>query len=260
MEILADTHAHIYPVHDPAALIGGAAGRLRRAAKTADPIPALLLAEGRGHNYFDRLRDGSHGLPGNFQVEPPVEGGAVRVSRGGGESVWIFAGRQIAAGEGVEILALTLAGGVGDGLPAEAAVAEVLARGGVPVLAWAPGKWSFRRAAVVGRLLDTFGPGQLLLGDSSLRPLGWPEPAPMRDPDRRVLAGSDPLPLPGEEARAGGYGIRLSGEFDRGRPVTSIRRLLTDTSVPVGRIGRRDPPWRAAFRLVRHRLRKGGAR
>ncbi len=260
MEIFADTHVHVYPVHDPEVLFRRGVGQLRRAGGSPSAACVLFLAEGRGFDFFARLRDGSSGLDRGFNVEPTEEAGAVRVTEEGGGSAWIIAGRQIVAAEGVEILALTLTGGVEDGRPAPEAVSAVLAGGGVPVLAWAPGKWMFRRAKVVRDLLGEFGPRQLLLGDTSLRPLGWPAPSAMRDPSRRVLAGSDPLPLAGEEVRAGTYGVRLSGEFDPRRPVTSLRRLLFDPATPIQRIGRRDTPWRSAGRLLRHHRRKQGPR
>ncbi len=258
MKIIADTHIHIYPVHDPAELIRRAARRLVRASSSPNPVFVLFLAEGRGFDFFGRLRNGSHGLPGTFNVEPADEPEAVRVTLEE-DTVWILAGRQVATAERVEILALTLAGGVEDGRPAAETVEAVLAGGGIPVLAWAPGKWMFRRAAVVRSLLKTFGPDRLLLGDTSLRPLGWPEPAAMREPGRKVVAGSDPLPRSGEEARAGSYGVALEGDFDGLRPAASLRRLLADPEAPLRRVGRRDPPWRTAFRLLRHHLGKRGS-
>lgn len=260
MEILADTHVHVYPVYDPAVLIRRGVRRLRRSAGTPSAACALFLAEGRGFDFFSRLRDGSAGLDSGLNVEREEEIGAVRVTESGGESIWIIAGRQIVTAERVEILALTLTGGVEDGRPSAETVEAVLAQGGVPVLAWAPGKWMFRRASVIESLLDRFGPQQLSLGDTTLRPLGWPAPAPMRDPSRRVLAGSDPLPLAGEEARVGSYGVRLAGGFDPRLPVTSFRKLLTDPDTPIQLIGRRDTPWRAAGRLFRHHRQKRGPR
>ncbi len=258
LEIIADTHIHIYPDHDPAALIIQSARRLARAASSADPVCALFLAEAGGFSYFDRLSDGTHGLPERFLVEGTDSDGAVSVKWGEGESVLILAGRQIVTVERLEVLGLAMTGEVEGGRPAEEIVEAILARGGIPVLAWAPGKWLFRRAAAVRRLLRTFGPESLLLGDTSLRPLGWPEPAAMREPGRLVLAGSDPLPLAGEEAEAGGYGVALGGDFDRDRPAASIRRLLGDPTVSLRRVGRRNPPWRAAGRLIRHHRRKPG--
>lgn len=260
MEIAADTHIHIYPVHDPAALIRGAARRLLRSVPSPAAVPVLFLAEGRGFNYFDRLRGGTHGLPGSFQVEEAAEPGAVRVTWDGGEGAWILAGRQLVTAERVEILALATAEEIEDGLAAGAAVRAVLDRGGVPVLAWAPGKWMFKRAAVIRNLLERFGAGSLLLGDTSLRPLGWPAPSAMRDPDRLVLAGSDPLPLAGEEAEAGRYGVWFEGDFDRRRPLTSLRRLLSDPAALRRTIGRRNPPGRAARRLFRHNRRSRAPR
>lgn len=99
MEILADTHVHVYPVHDPAVLFRRAVRQLRRAAGSPEADCALFLAEGRGFDFFARLRDGSAGLDPDFHVERTAEAGAVRVMEEGGESGWIIAGRQVVSAE-----------------------------------------------------------------------------------------------------------------------------------------------------------------
>jgi hypothetical protein len=78
----------------------------------------------------------------------------------------------------------------------------------------------------------------------------------------RVVAGSDPLPFPGEESLIGRYGVLCAGEFDEARPVAGAKRLLTDPAVPLRRAGRRCGPARVLLRLWRNRLAKkaGGPR
>ena len=253
MELLADTHVHIYPNHDAAALIRGAAERLQGAVRHVDAKIVLFLTEGHAYHFFERLLQGTHGLPASWAVTPCAEREAVQIRWSEGADVWIVAGRQIVTAERVEILALTLGDPCEDGRPAAEVVSAVNECGAVPVLAWAPGKWMFRRARVVRDLVQQFGPDRLRLGDTSLRPVGWPEPRFMREPGwKNVLAGSDPLPIVGEEAQAGGYGVRLVGEFDGNNPVTSLRRLLRSPETVIERIGSRNSPWQMARRLRSH--------
>lgn len=254
MEFLADTHVHVYPGHDPGALVAGAVSRLRRAAGRPKAPCALFLTEGRGYHWFQSLKEGGHRLPPDWKVEASPEPEAVWIDTGA-DRVLVFAGRQLVAAERVEILALTLEPELADGARAADLLADVEGRHAIPVLAWAPGKWMFARAKVVESLVG-LGGETLRLGDSSLRCLGWPSPAPMRNPRAPVLAGSDPLPRPGEEKMAGTYGILIDLSFDPGSPVRSFRRALRDPATPVRRVGGRNSPPRMFLRLAKHQIGK----
>jgi len=149
---------------------------------------------------------------------------------------------------------------VPDGLPAAEVIRRVLAAGGIPVLAWAPGKWWFQRGRVVAELLRCFPPEQVLLGDTSLRPLGWGEPCRMRAARRQgygMVAGSDPLPFVGDDRHMGTYGTLLPGDLDLRRPVTSARDALRQSRAGVRLLGRRGDPVTVARRLWRN-SRMGG--
>lgn len=253
MDLLADTHIHLYPAHNPAALIDGSVARLRRAANAPDAPCALFLTEGRGFNAFTALQNGSLTLPASHRIEPASEPEALWIHNGPNRTL-LLAGRQIVAAERVELLALTLLAPPEDGRPAAEIIHSVEAANAIPVLAWSPGKWMFSRAKTVDTLTRTH-PG-LRLGDSSLRSLGWPLPAPMARATLPVLAGSDPLPFPGDESQAGTFGIRISLTLDERTPVTSLRNALRNPDTPVTPIGRRNPPHRMALRMIRHRRHK----
>lgn len=259
MELVADTHVHIYPVHDAAGLIRACADRLRGQAQSPDAVCALFLTEGQGFHFFDRLRDGSHGLPDAFRVDPADEPEAVRVTGDDGNRVWIFSGRQIVTAERLEVLALTSFDGIPDGAPTGRTVEGVHESGAIPVLSWAPGKWFFQRGDVVRDVIEGHAPGRLLIGDTALRPTIWPEPSLMKVARRKgiaVLAGSDPLPFAGDETQAGGYGVRGALDFDENKPVSSVRAWLTDPNAHIERIGKRNGPVEMLARMMKHRKSK----
>jgi hypothetical protein len=288
MTIIAETHVHLYPGYD----VPRALRTLRANLMALEPgaIPVGFLTEAAGHNAFVSLCGGALSSDGALRVtvreEETAAGGALRClevrgdDRGSSTStsrstkgdvhpppsvrpspldpLILFPGRQVVARERVEILALTLEEAVADGRTAVDTVAEILDLGGVPVVGWAPGKWFFERGEVVRGLLDRFAPGDLLIGDTSLRPLGWGEPRLMRAGRERgfgVVAGSDPLPAAGEEAWLGRYAARLEGEWDAGRPVASARRLLRAGAGAAARRGRRGGIAIAAWRIGRHMAR-----
>ncbi|MCC5843625.1 MAG: hypothetical protein JJU05_05175 [Verrucomicrobia bacterium] len=254
MDLLADTHIHLYPQHDIATLIDGAVNRLRAAAGEPAASCALFLTEGKGFQVFQNLKTGAIRLPETHTVDPSPESGALYIHHGGNRTL-LVAGRQIVAAERVEILALALETEPEDGQRAADIIAAVDAAGAVPVLAWSPGKWMFSRAEVVDRLTRHAG-DVLHLGDSSLRCTGWPLPKPMANARLPVLAGSDPLPFSGDESTAGSYGVRITLQFDEKTPVTSIRRALRDNTTPIVRIGQRNSPLQMARRMVQHRRHK----
>lgn len=249
MRIEFDAHAHVYPAHDAAAAFEAAVARLE------SPWRALLLTEARGCSFFRDLAAGRRACPGWTVTAFARDPAAVRVERAADRAgVVLVAGRQVVARERVEILAWGCDADLADGRPAADTVEAVLAVGGIPALAWAPGKWMFARAAVVSALLDRFPPRLLWLCDSSLRPPGWPEPDAMRRAraeGRPLLAGSDPLPFLGEERRQGQYRTRMDGPLDEERPAASLLELAGRPGAAVV-AGHRSGWLEMAARLRRH--------
>ncbi|HEY5998242.1 MAG TPA: hypothetical protein VI078_02955 [bacterium] len=225
--LIADTHLHLYPCYDFAAAISALATNLPR---HGEGVRAGFFAERRDCHAFAAIREGSLALaPGPRSFRPLAEPGAVVLLESGVPAVYLFAGRQIVTSERIEVLALTVDLDIVEGLPAATVVDAVLEAGGVPVLGWSPGKWWFARGALIRSLLDGRRRGDILLGDTALRPAGAPEPSLMREARRRgipVVAGTDPLPFAGEERLLGTYATVMEGPFDADRPLESARRLL----------------------------------
>ena len=246
---LADGHVHLYPCYDiPVALCGL---RDRLAGLAPDAMPVAFLAERYDGAFFEAMAKGRLALDSaGLRIESTAEPEAVRVTGATGRPLCLFAGRQIVTAERIEVLALTTDERIPDGRPVDETIERVRAAHGVPVLSWAPGKWMFGRARVIRGLIRSATPGTLLLGDSSLRPIGWGTPFLMRMGCRRglaVLAGSDPLPFAGEETIMGSYATLIRGRFDPAAPVSSMRRILSNPTVSLRPAGRRCHPaamWR----------------
>lgn len=250
--VVADTHVHLYPCYDLDLALSSLAFNLGRTAAGAH---AAFLAERRDCRAFAALREGAAGpLPRDAGVRPHPDPGAVVLTPAGAPPVYLFAGRQLVTAERVEVLALLLPDAPPEGLAAGRTVEAVLAAGGVPVLGWSPGKWSFGRGRLVRDLLARFG-SSLLLGDTALRPASGPEPPLMREARRRgvgVLAGTDPLPFPGEERLLGSYASVFAGTLDPERPVDSARLLLRSAAAGGGTAGTRNSWPGAARRWLRN--------
>ena len=237
--LIADTHVHMYPVHDANNLLASAWHNIvRLSPTTVDLYAGLFLVERAGESYYRQLASGECSPPGNFRVEPAAEPGALLLTEPTlACRLLLYAGRQIVPRERIEILCLAADVEIPDGLSAVETIQHIRAAGGLPVLSWAPGKWLFKRGDVVRALIDERNNNPLAIGDTCMRARGLPIPPLMDAAMKRgipVLAGSDPLPFPGDETCAGSYGI-LSTVFDSARPVTSVRSLLAaGTFITVG--------------------------
>jgi hypothetical protein len=252
--IVADCHVHYYPCYDWLTFLS----RLRENLSRLHPqaVQAAFLTEGSAYNYFNDIKDG-HMLDAGGRIEIPTEGEKTVCLRFAvaAPPLFLFAGRQIITRERLEILALVVNHPIPDHMPAIETVAAVQAVGGIPVLPWAPGKWTLRRKKTVKALLCAYDPGGLYLGDSSLRPARMPESKLMQwaiSEGFGVLAGSDPLPVKGEEHYAGSYGVQLTGPLDARHPARSICKVIQETIVPIPTVGRRCSLPDVARRIGRH--------
>ncbi len=257
MLILADTHVHIYPCHDFARAFGSIVAAMDLHAGGRDHVKVACLAERSDCRWFESVATGRTALPSQFGIERGVGGDESITVSGAGQNVVFVAGRQIRTAEGLEVLSLTSDKVVPDGLPVREAINAVRDAGAVPVLTWAMGKWTFKRGRIAAELIGEAKPGSLLAGDSSLRPACMEEHRIFRvacDRDIAVVAGSDPLPVPGEEKHCGAFFTVLSGEYDFSRPALSLRRLLPTSDSVIGQGGRRSSLSEALERLARNYL------
>jgi len=254
MKIIADTHLHFYPCYDTGKAFSCLTGTLAALSEGA-AVQVGFMAERYDCDFYSRLLSGSVETGGEFELRAATDGTSVSVRRTGSRQevdstaaahppveLFLLPGRQVVTMERLEILALATPGPIPDGLPAAEVVEKTLALDGVPVLAWAPGKWFFRRGEVVRELIERFDPKALLIGDSSLRPGIWSEPLLMKTARKkgfRVVAGSDPLPFRGEESAMGTYASSFDGTFDPCNALISARELLLGPSspAPAGRRG-----------------------
>ena len=247
MLLVADTHVHLYPCYDlNAALLYGFDNLQHLAhtvgwANSADVLKVLFLTERHDCEIFNGLAQGRCIHPG-FSIEPSDEGGALWVNfRQRPGRLLIVAGRQIVTQEKLELLALAMPEKIQDGSPIFQAIEEVLARGGVPVLNWSPGKWFGKRGRKVKELIKLSSKDRFLVGDIGMRPKIWGEPilfALARRSGFRLAAGSDPLPFKGEERNIGSFGVVAEAEISNQVVVTDLRRFLWDAKWKI--VGRRD--------------------
>ena len=251
MKFIIDSHIHVYPCYDLdrafSTLLSSMDGIAPNAVKVA------CLTERYDCDFFNELSADSTPLDDRFSVrEDPNEACLWIQRQDGGGSVALLPGRQVVSSENIEVIALVHRERIADGLPAAQIVEAVLNNNGVPMLSWSPGKWWFRRGKVVASLLERFSPANIVIGDTGLRPVGWSTPWLMRKAGNRgfrVLAGSDPLPVIGEERYFGSYMTEAETASAIESPTALIRSITTDIGVSLSVRGSRLMPFAIAQRL-----------
>ncbi len=239
--IFFDAHIHLYPDHNRDRLCDTFATHARRLAPEAGEwAMAVMLRQGQGR--LAQLLAATDRPGQRWQLVDTPQDGVATLSDGN-RAIKLFAARQIATAERIELLGLFCETELPDGLPTAGTLQQLQAAGALPLLAWGLGKWLLGRAAVVDALLTAADPTNFLIGDSALRPTFWGEPRPMRQARSRgirIVCGSDPLPRRNDETVAGRYATLLDGSIDSATPAASLRRLLLDPAVTLAAAGRRQ--------------------
>ena len=232
---LVDAHVHVHPCFDDATFLDSSAANFQRgAAQVGVPEPyagCLLLAEAGETRWFRRRREGGQGRSGDWTFEPTEEDCSITARHTSGERLFLIAGRQVATREGIEALALGRDVEIPDGLALAETLDRIRAAEALPVLPWGFGKWWLRRGSLVEETFRKRGSEELFLGDNGGRLGGRlgiaAAPRLFREARSQgvpVLPGSDPLPLAEHCARAGSYGLVLSGPLDEAHPAACVLR------------------------------------
>jgi len=237
--IAIDAHVHIYPCHDLDTLVfsafrnlfGGFAGR------PDEPSAAVLfLTETAGNQYFKRLKDGKlqpdsrtqekNWLPSN--TDEPVSLRLTHVTYPGKE-LFLISGQQIVTSEKLEVLAIGCDCSEPDGLDLGETVRSIASGKGITILPWGVGKWLGRRGRIIDDFIAKNSSDLLFLGDNGSRPRFWAAPGlkpSKRANKNRLLSGTDPLPLLGEETRVGTFGSMVQTSIESRKPFASLSKAL----------------------------------
>lgn len=220
MAFIADMHVHLYPCHDIAAALRGAMSRLDALAPGLPRV--LCLTERSDCHFFRDIISGTKKLPPPFSAAPSGEG-AIEVIDNAGGRFFIVAGRQAATMEKLEIHCIGCDAEIPERLPLPDAIERVIVEGGIPAIPWGLGKWLGARGRLVEEILGKHV--EVFASDSSMRPVGWPEKI-FRAAPSRVIFGSDPLPVRGEEIHVGRYATLFGPSLDEGDPAASVAAAL----------------------------------
>jgi hypothetical protein len=244
-----DAHVHFHPQHSLLAILESAVSHFRLASRQvcaeSAEVGALLLAEIRGADVFGDLLHGRHAQKLNgdgWSLQATAEAISLNLVKTTGERVLLVRGRQIVTAENLEVLALFAPVTPPDGLPLQEVIELLWRAGALPVVPWGFGKWWLARGRIVDNLISETDPKKLFLGDTGCRAQMGPEPqlfATARRCGIRILQGSDPLPLPGHQRRAGSYGFLVDAALARSEPASALKQAINEPATDLRAYGRR---------------------
>lgn len=242
-----DGHVHLYPVYDVPAAVECGVQHLRNHAEKFNSavISVWLLVERSDANFFEQIyRNPSQFSREGLKFDRGQDDLTITVAKDDAMMLYLFAGRQLVTSEGLEVLSLVSNLNIPDRQQSmDQVIQAVKHSGGISALNWAPGKWFFQRGQVIARQIATRSVDEIFIGETTLRPTLWPEPKLIQKARKKgfpIIAGSDPLPFPGEEQGIGSYGFLIEGEFDPEQPSQSLRNLIDHQRHSIRIIGKRN--------------------
>ena len=254
MQVVADTHVHLYDCYDMDAALQRLSQRLASFGNDTTHLAACLTERSACH-VFETLRDGALSLPA-FEISAGDDPAVLRLS--GQHTLNLYSGFQIITKERLEVLALVCATRIADGQDLDETIAAVRAAGGIPILPWSPGKWSGSRGEAIKRVLTNAKTGDLCIGDTAMRPAGAPQPGLFKLAHQKsisCLAGTDPLPFAGDENIMGTYISAWDSKSEQQIVTTDHFRDLLANNTPQTR-GKRNNVVQSARRWVQNQRSK----
>ena len=227
-----------------------------------EEIGVLLVADPPGVRGYDRLLGHGNGTgphKANHWLVEASDNHSISFRQASGGRIIAVRGQQLITREGLEVLGIGHEPDLASGLSLAMMVERISAAGGWSIIAWGAGKWIGSRGRLVTEMIVSEKQrSDVMLADNGGRPWFWsrvPQFEVAREQGMRVLAGTDPLPLKGEESRVGSYGFSVSIDPSTGQSVfDSFRRALEDPSIPTHIIGKQMTIGRFASNQMRIRL------
>ena len=247
--IFVDAHVHLYECFDINQFLNSTWKNFAQLAQKQNIesfVPILLLTESK-QNFFQMFKQQATGssLLGNnvkdWTFQCTQENLSLTACNQHQQKIYLIAGQQVVTQENLEVLALITDESFADGLPLEDTVQDIVAKGGIPVIPWGFGKWMGQRKQVLNRFLKHHS--GIFLGDNSGRPV-WFCPPYFRQAERRILPGTDPLPLASQVNRPGSFGFTIQGNLSLEEPGLQLKQMLLDPQTNLHPYGSLESPWR----------------
>jgi hypothetical protein len=212
-----DAHCHFYECFSLEIFLQDA---FKNAANSTSSVSftsfGIILTERNDCNFYERLFS-DQSLSNDITVLGYKHDKNLVFDKSNSLSLIFYPGRQVSTNEKIEVLALFCRDPLPENMSLEDLTQHISKSGAIPVINWAPGKWTGKRGRVVQEFV-TKNPEKITLGITSLLPEHLPYPSIVRKAfttDIPLIAGSDPLPFSGQESLACSYGMLFPSLSDQ---------------------------------------------
>lgn len=238
--LLCDGHVHLehqdfFPDLLDSCLLNMRKVGERRGTQQVNGI--LLIAELPGQQWRSVLEDsaekGEHiGGKAAWTLQGAGRKNVIICQNGSGDQLVCVVGQQVNTAEKLELLLF----GHDEPYCRESLLISVeknVKQGSLVVIPWGVGKWLGQRGKAVSQLLQDDTVSGYFLGDNGNRPALWGTITQFtlaRKKKIPIIAGTDPLFLPGQIDRVGGYGTVVSERPAVSFSIPEIIELLQNSS------------------------------
>jgi hypothetical protein len=246
--ILCDTHVHIHEDYSVNRFLSSAYNNFCDISDlhglSVDKTQFVLaLTESAGSDKFSELKAYRNPrTPSEWSMKSGNEA-CLLTAESGHRQIILIAGRQVVCKENIEMLALGTREQIPDGTLLKKAIQQALAKEALPVLPWGFGKWIGRRGQIIHHLIQQQdGFVEFLLGDICGRPNCLGKPEMFRKATAkgiRILAGSDPLPLPNGHVKVGRYVTAIDLPIEKNLTPKRLFAILRNPESNVSIAGKR---------------------
>ncbi len=253
MNLLLDPHVHLYPNYKESFFQTLLKNLKELSIEDSDITLGAVLTERDDCNFYHQLQHNHNDICAKFGLTNIEHHKDYIKLNLGVDSLLLFPGVQINTIEKIELLGLFTNEQPNTRLPLKESVQFIVDNHGIPVINWAPGKWTGTRAKVIKEfLLRESLSRECLLGISKLLPIKCSLPSICTEEGSTLplILGSDPLPFKGEERQAGSCGLAFN-DLDEINSTTIKKRLLEKDYIIIGK--RNNAPT-SLLRLIKNEV------
>ena len=212
MKVLCDTHVHCYQFEQLSKLLDCALSNFAKQGLADARV--LFFTDGERDKTWPQLlplAEAGHELHG-WTLQLAGDTGFISAKNASNELL-LAPARQVNSANRIEFLLLGCDENIAQGLHEEDLATQYGSRFAV-ICPWGVGKWLGARGKLMNELIQKHA-DKLILGDNGGRPTLWSRVPQFTQSERRVLNGSDPLPIDGELERIAAFGVSLEIQTDR---------------------------------------------
>jgi hypothetical protein len=263
-----DSHFHIYKQFRPDNLLDIAYKQLMNHAREVNTdreiLPVLFLADNinsTGYEFFNKNAVITHQESMTAWVKDTEhqDNNSILLRKNSSEKILLVRGYQLITDENLEVLIIGRKVSASFNHQPINDIIKAHKDDCLVILPWAVGKWLGKRGQIINKMIELYGNCDFCLGDNGGRPGVWQQINQFDLAEKKgfsILRGSDPLPLRGEEKKAGSYGFSLKVNNVTELSARSVITLVQSQIDHMIEFGQQESNIRFIMNQIRLRIQK----